>query len=222
LSRSLQLAVITALIVLVRHPNAIYLAAVPLWNPRRVLARWRTFVLIAAIAAVCVTPQLVIYYRATGRVFVSVYALLGTFHFASPRIASVLIGVQKGLFFWSPVLVFAVAGWFVADGWARGLMLPTAVIFAVVMYLIASWSDWQFGASYGHRGFTDGLAFAAVFLAACFDRVRRRRRWLVPAAVLVSALVCLSTFQMYQYWRGILPNADTTWTQYRERFLRLR
>ena len=37
---------------------------------------------------------------------------------------------------------------------------------------------------------------------------------------LSAVAVLLSVAQMAQYWMGILPMADTTWTQYRALFLR--
>ena len=39
----------------------------------------------------------------------------------------------------------------------RGSLFGAAVVMAVNVYIIASWWDWQFGASYGHRGFVDAL-----------------------------------------------------------------
>ena len=44
-----------------------------------------------AIAALCVAPQLLVYKRATGHWFVSVYGQLGRFDFTSPRLASVTL-----------------------------------------------------------------------------------------------------------------------------------
>ena len=76
----------------------------------------------------------------------------------------------------------------------------------------------QFGGSYGHRGFTDGLGLLAVFLAAFFDWAARRRRVNVVTAVGSSLAVTLSIVQMIQYWRGVVPIANTTWDQYRALF----
>ena len=88
--------------------------------------------------------------------------------------------------------------------------------------LAASWWDWQFGASYGHRAFTDALPLAAVLLAACFQWVAGRvaaRRFVTGVA---AALVALSVAQMVQYWTGKIPIANTTWQEYRDAFLRFR
>jgi hypothetical protein len=92
----------------------------------------------------------------------------------------------------------------------------------IEVYLVASWYDWQFGASFGHRAFTDGLALAAPFIASCFVWAARAPRLGRVVAVFAACAVILSVAQMIQYWIGILPMADTTWTQYRALFLRFR
>jgi hypothetical protein len=98
--------------------------------------------------------------------------------------------------------------------------VAAALVFAAQTYVIASWSDWQLGASFGHRGFTELLPVAAVYIAECWTLVVPRRVVLLPVAIFATALVVLSTAQMLQYWLGILPTANTTWEQYRQLFLR--
>ena len=167
-------------------------------------------------------PQLAIYYEATGRLVVSSYGSLG-FHFLSPQLWGVLFSVQKGLFFWSPLLLAAVAGfvcWRDREQAARSFA-GTAVVLVVDTYLIASWWDWQFGASYGHRGFVDVLPLLALRPRGVL-RVERRRRDAAHGGrpCVTTALVALSVFQMLQYWNGVLPMSDMTWEQYRAIFLR--
>lgn len=219
---SLALSIVAALIVLTRHSNLMFLCIVPLWNPAGLWNRRWLLLAMCAVAALCCIPQLVIYKQATGRWLVSVYGQLGQFDFARPRLWSVLFGVAKGLFFWSPVLLLSAAGFFVDHPLARRLRAAAALTFVLNTWLIASWSDWQFGASFGHRGYTDGLPIAAVFMAATFDWIRRRPRLVAPAAACVTVLVALSCVQMVQYWLRILPMANTTWPQYRDLFLRFR
>ncbi|HEV3057672.1 MAG TPA: hypothetical protein VGY48_05460 [Vicinamibacterales bacterium] len=224
------LGVTAALVFLTRHTNALFLLMLPLWG---VSGRFRLdgaalwnrrgqLTTMVAVAAAGALPQLLIYRRATGSWIVSSYGAVGAgFTFASPHLYGVLFSTQKGLFFWSPILLLAVAGLPVARGWARRLVAPTVVIFVVNTYLIASWSDWQFGASYGHRGFTDGLGVLAVYLATFFSWASERPRLAMGVGVIAGVAVLLSTLQMLQYWFGILPIADTTWEQYRSIFLRL-
>jgi hypothetical protein len=229
-ARSALLGLVAGLLVLTRHPNAIFLLMLPLYGVsdratfhaalHRLTARWRELALAAAVASLVLVPQLVTYYQATGRVMVNSYNDLG-FHFANPRLVGVLFGVEKGLFFWWPLLIVAVAGFVVGHRATRAFALGAAIVFAVDTFLIASWWDWAFGASYGHRGFVDTLPLFAIGLAAFFSwsaaGVTRRR----VVAVAATALVCLATFQMFQYWIGVMPMSGVTWDQYRAVFLRL-
>jgi len=118
------------------------------------------------------------------------------------------------------VLLLAVAGMVIGRGWVRGLRLAAVIVLGTQTYLISSWSEWQFGASYGHRAFTDVLGLTAPFLAAFFERVAARPLASRFVAAGAAAAVLLSVAQMIQYWIGILPYANTTWAQYRTLFLR--
>jgi hypothetical protein len=228
---SATLAMVTGLIVCTRHTNALFALVIPFYGVSRLtdfkanMARlWkrRTAMVVMGVAfLMTIAPQLALYRYVTGRWIVSPYSLLNAgFSFASPHVWGVLFGVQKGLFFWSPALLLALGGLVLASGWPGQLRLAAAVIFAIDAFLIASWSDWQFGASYGHRAFTDGLAFAAVFAAAGYECAARRPRWLPIVSVASTLAIALSVAQMLQYWLRIIPVANTTWAEYRALFLR--
>ena len=188
------------------------------------MTEWRHLARIAAVACVVIAPQLLIYYQATGQPVISAYGSLG-FNWTSPEIAQVLFGVRKGLFFWSPLLLAGAAGVGLLAGSANRAALfavPGLMVIAVNVYVIASWWDWQFGGSYGHRGFVDALPLFALGLAAVFERAARDAPGRVVTALTVTLLLSLSVFQMVQYWYGIIPFNDTTWDQYRRIFLQWR
>jgi hypothetical protein len=170
------------------------------------------------VAALLVLPQLAFYRYAMGGWLASPYGPDRGFDFTSPKIIEVLVGTRKGLFFWSPILVFSVLGLFVMRRVVPQLFLPSIIVLPVQVYLVASWYDWQFGASYGHRGFTDLLSIFALAMAAFYDRILRT--WLaVPVGVATSLAVALSLAQMLQYWLRIIPLSDTTWDVYKSIFL---
>ncbi|HMC76918.1 MAG TPA: hypothetical protein VKH34_07285, partial [Vicinamibacterales bacterium] len=154
-----------------------------------------------------------------GQWFVSSYGQLG-FTFAHPHLWGVLGSVTKGAFFWAPLLLVAVAGFAWLPPALHRWRLPSAFVLALHTYLIASWWDWQFGASYGHRGFVDVYPLLAPGLAAAFARAGAVPVRRAALAVVVVTLCALSMFQMLQYWHGVLPMADLTWPQYRAVFLR--
>jgi hypothetical protein len=231
---SVLLGIVAGLIILTRHTNALFLIFFPLYavtnlptlRARLTLLsreRWLVAAMIAA-AAVIVSPQLAIYHQATGRLLVSSYGELG-FNFASPRIVQVLFSVQKGLFFWSPVLLTSGVGfiWLArSQNSARTFVAPAILFLLADTCVIASWWDWQFGASFGHRGFVDTLPVFAIGVAGCFSAVAGHQRFRRPVAVVVVLVIALNLFQMLQYWNHVLPFSDTTWDQYRQLFLRWR
>src|SRR5262249_43257045 len=125
------------------------------------------------------------------------------------------------LFFYAPVLTFGVAGLLAPPPSLRSWRWPSVAVLAIVMWLAASWWDWQFGASFGHRGFVDVYPIFALGIAAAFSRLAARPPARLATAVTVTTLCALSMFQMLQYWHGVLPAADLTWQGYRDVFLRM-
>jgi hypothetical protein len=226
---SAWIGAVAGLMILTRHTNAVFLALLPLYGvndwdslQRQAGAVWdrrRLIALSTVVAVACVLPQLGLYRYASGEWIVNAYDQTGL-TFGSPKLFGVLFSVQKGLFFWSPVLLLGLAGLFLARGWSRRLVAATAFILVVQTLLIASWGDWQFGGSFGHRGFVDNFGLLAVFIATCMDRISARPVLRVVVGAAAAAAVALSVAQTIQYWNGILPSANTTWEQYRELFLR--
>jgi hypothetical protein len=212
------IGVISGLIVLTRHTNIV----IPLLLVTARVRRPSALALAGGLAALVVVPQLLLYHRATGHFLVSSYGTLG-FTFGSPHVWGVLFSVQKGVFFWAPVLLLAIPGYLALPATLRWMRTPALIVLVIHCYLVSSWWDWQFGASFGHRGFVDIYPLLAPALAAALTWVARTRP---PVRIALStgvALACaLTFFEMLQYWNGVLPHSDTTWAQYREVFLRLR
>jgi hypothetical protein len=220
--RSLLLGIVVGLIVLTRHTNVLVLAV--LFIPFRVHVHGRQLAILVCTAVLVVLPQLLIYYQATGRPIVSSYGELG-FNWTSPRVFDVLFGVTKGLFFWSPLVLFAVGGFVLLlrpNAPLRPLVVAGLTFLAAHTYLIAAWWDWQLGGSFGSRGFVETLPLFAIGLATFLERCWNNRAARLSALSLVSLCCALSVFQMFQYWYGIIPFDNTTWDRYRDVFLRWR
>ena len=195
--------------VLVRHTNAVI----------RVLLRARSTAARAArvTAAPRRAPQSLLYRPPpdTDRE----RAWRSWFHVRAPHFVGASSACRN--FFYAPVLLVAVAGLFLLPAALRSWRWPSFVALALATWLIASWWDWQFGASFGHRGFVDVYPILAVGLASAFSRIALRPRARIAAAVSIAALCALSMFQMLQYWHGVLPAADLTWQGYRDVFLKV-
>jgi hypothetical protein len=229
MGRSVLLGAVVALVILVRHVNVLIIVGFACYglNSAAAIRRrlsWITEhaheVVTTAVTSVLLLAPLVMFYRrSTGHWLASPYGATRTFDFTSPHLFGVLFSSTKGLFFWSPVLLVAVAGFFLLRRRLPEMIAPIVILLPPFVYLVSSWFDWQFGASFGHRAFVDVLPFFAVGLAACFDRVKGTRASIAVAAV-VCVAVALSVAQMIKYWIGVLPQHDTTWGQYVDVFLR--
>ena len=141
---------------------------------------------------ICAMPRLAIYRWTSG--IGSSHRTGGHFTFASPHLFGTLF-VERGVFFWSPILLVAPIGMAQARDWARGLVVVTIAVLLVHTYVLASWYVWDLGVGFGHRGYVDVLPFLAIFvgLLRAAGREPRLRR---PIAVLAMLLVVLSAVQM--------------------------
>ena len=199
---AIGLGAVAGLVILIRHSNAVFLLMIPLYGvvstpgsrslPYRLWERRPQLAAMALTAAIVVFPQLLLYRSATTHWLVSSYTGLGLgFNFSSPHIVDVLFSTQKGLFFWAPVLLLALPGVAMARGVARNIRIGALIALAIDTYLIASFSDWQFAGSYGHRAFTDCLAIFAVFMASFFEWTAERARLIPLVAIATSCAVVL-------------------------------
>lgn len=220
---ALSLGAVCGLIVLVRHTNALLLLVVPLWQWRNAATLWHRrsdLLLMAAAAAIVFAPQLAYYKWVTGLWIVNPYASTGLrLDFLSPHFFGVLLSPQRGLFFWAPVLLTAIGGVIVARGWAREVRSGAVIVLVAFTWLVASWSEWQYGASFGQRPFIDVFPIVAIYIAAFFEWTAERPPLTVTVGAVVSLAVLLSVAQMVQYWLHIWPARDITWDRYRALFL---
>jgi hypothetical protein len=222
-SDTVVIGALAGLIVLLRHTNVIIpVCLIAVSVTRRdvdLRVRVRLGCVAAAVACLVIAPQLGLYRAASGNWLINAYGDQG-FAFARPHIDSVLFSARKGLFFYAPVLLAGVAGLFVLPAPLRPWRTAAIVLVALDVWLVASWWDWQFGASFGHRAFVDVYPILALGLAATFSHTAHRPSLRIATAVVVTTVCALSMFQMLQYWHGVLPAFDLTWSGYRGIFLR--
>jgi hypothetical protein len=187
---------------------------------RRVAALRRHAALVglgAATAAVFYIPQILYWYRITGRLFVDPYQHTGRLMLLHPHVLDVLFSVRKGLFFWAPILLFAVVGlWFLRRA-APGLVVPAVAYLVAETWVVSSWSIWWYGGSFGMRPFVDAMCVFALGLAALLD-LRRSRAAGYALATGLSACVLLSLHGMFAYWSHSIPYDHTTLSVYLRSF----
>lgn len=226
---AVALGLTTGLLTAVRPTNAVvlvFVALVGVENANDLTARLRGLRqhvdLLAAGSGVfllALLPQLAYWHAITGRLVVYTYGDEG-FDLLRPHLLDVLFSVRKGLFFWSPLLLIAVAGLPLLKRIAPGLLVPSLAYLAVHAWVVASWETWWYGGSLGQRSFVEALPVFSLGLASIIEVVRGRvARPLVLVAT--AAFSVLAVHAMVAYWLGILPFDGTTWDVYLRSYGRL-
>jgi hypothetical protein len=221
--RTIALAVVAGFITLVRPTNSVIFIFALLFDingrdglrERLLLVRRNAGLVLAGalVYAATLSPLFAYWKYITGHWIIFSYTG-EAFDFSHPQIFKVLFSVRKGLFFWSPVLLLATAGFFVMRKYKRAYVLPTLVFMPLNLYIIASWRDWAYGGSFGHRAFVESIAIFAFGYASLVESQPGRapaRGMIIIASCL---LVILSTRLMVEYWLGVIPFDGTTWQRY--------
>jgi hypothetical protein len=227
---TILLGLVSGLIPLIRLPNTIVLLLVPLygvcswtdWKQRlRTFIQHRGQVLLWIVTAVLTYLPQILYWRySAGRWLYWSYQGYGFSFYKNPKLFEVLFGVNKGLFFWFPVLLLASAGFFFMRNETRKFLLPSVLYLLLHTYLVSSWATWWYGWTFGHRGFVESQPMFALGLASFLAWVSdTSRKWFTGLTVLSLAATALCCVQLWQYWLTILPPEDVTWKIYKERFL---
>ena len=226
LPRAVALGLALGMLVIVRPTNgviALFVALVgvssleDLAHRPRALLRHRGLVAAGAGAFVLpLLPQVAYWHAVTGKLLVYAY---GDEHLdlLDPHLPQVLFGVRKGLFFWAPLLLLAVAGLFFLRRYARGLVVPAVVYLGASAWVIASWQTWWYGGSLGQRAFVEVVPVFALGLAALIETARGRvARRILLGAIAVTTL--LAVHAMLAYWQREIPVDGTTWDVYLRSF----
>jgi hypothetical protein len=137
----------------------------PLLQRRIPFRIWIKGALIAMAAAlVTLTPQLALWKYSTGSWFTYSYGQEGFTHLRDPFFAKVFWGWEKGLFLYFPILLVFLLGLVTAlsDPTRRAEAGIALFCFALLSCLVAAWSSWAYGSSFGHRAFIDIYPFLAL------------------------------------------------------------
>lgn len=156
------------------------------------------FIMFVAVVSV----QSVIWFVQTGNGLVDSYKNQG-FNFAEPHVWNVLFGFRKGLFMYTPLLLFALPGIFVVFKQNRFRFFVLMLFLTVLVYAVSCWWNWWYGMSYGHRAFIDYYAVFALLMALFYEQlVSKPAKYAV--STLLLACVLLNQVQAFQYRNYIL------------------
>ncbi|MFQ5446611.1 MAG: hypothetical protein ACE5FF_06735 [Saprospiraceae bacterium] len=210
-ANSLAVGACAGMAALVR-PTEIIFAVVPvLWGIGNLnaaksrlmlfLKNWRKLLLTAFTVAAIGLLQLGYWKYITGHWLVYSYKDQG-FSFLHPHFVNVLFSYRKGWFIYTPVMLFAVAGFFFLAKNYRKLFLSVFAIFFVTTWIVAAWDIWWYGGAFGQRAFIQSYAVMAFPLAA-FVTWSMKKKWTCRVTgILLAFCTALNLFQTYQAHLG--------------------
>jgi hypothetical protein len=203
----IALALVTiAFITLIRPVNIMILAAAPFIAGDRlrlkslILDFLGSFKALAAglfLAGSIISIQLVFFYLQAGEFFVYSYKD-ARFNFGSPEVINFLFSYRKGLFVYTPLLLFSLAGLAVLYKKSRYQFVWLLLFFCILVYVLSSWSNWYYGDSLGMRPVIDYYAVFAIPLGIALDGIGSRIARAGLGAALILSLF-LNMMFCYQY-----------------------
>lgn len=136
------------------------------------------------------------------------------FRFFPPYILDFLFSFRKGWFIYTPLMIFAFAGFFTLYQRHRA-WFPAVLIFVLLdLWIVSSWSCWWYaGGSFSARAMLPAYVLLAVPLASLIEVVSEKRlKWI--AAVFALLIVVLNLFQTWQFEKGIIDKQRMTRAYY--------
>jgi hypothetical protein len=163
-------------------------------------------VVFAAALVTAFLPTLI-----TKRIIYGSYAKSGyenLWVWTSPSLLKVCFSADHGLFSWTPILIAAVVGLFIFWRYDRDLAVYSILVFAVVLYTIGCYQDWDGLSSFGNRFFVSLTSIFVIGLAAFLDSLGRA--WNEKGALIVSAsattvLILWNLGLIFQWGTHLIP-----------------
>jgi hypothetical protein len=148
-----------------------------------------------------VLPQLIYWQIATGWF---VYDVGSKWTFLNPFFR-VLIGWEKGWFIYTPITIFFIIGLF----FIKQYPFKRSVIYFCLLniYIIISWYDWRYGASYSTRALVQSYPVFALPFAAFIEQLNLKK-WRFVFYGLAIYLLFVNIFQVEQYNTTVLHYND--------------
>ena len=210
-------------LAIISRPTELIIIFIPLlWSLEssgKLKSKWvlvkthKLHLIAAALGGICgILPQLLYWKHATGSF---VYDVGSKWYFLNPW-WRVLVGFEKGWFIYTPLAIFMVAGLFFMKG--KPFRKAVLTFCLLNIWIIISWSDWRYGASYSTRALTQSYPVFMLGLAAIFERIGETKwRYIVlPLGIYLSAV---NLFQIWQYNKTILHFDHMNFAYYKAIYL---
>lgn len=214
-------SLIMAMITLIRPTNLVFVLVVFLdvRGFKEIGFRLRTFftlerILIGlAVGVLVMSPQL-FYWKYSSDSWIRYSYGSETFdNWLNPAFLTVLFAPKNGLFLYSPIylIILPALAWFVIRKKQNALIV--ASLFAIILYLTASWHMPTFGCSYGMRNMVDLAPFMAIPLGLLLSRLKNWKT-IIPVGFLLITTTAINLQLIRNYTRCFLCDDTWDWAEY--------
>lgn len=150
-------------------------------------------------------PQLIYWKWAAGSFFVNSYHLPGNefdekFYWLSPEIINVLFTVNRGIFFWCPVVILSVAAIFILFKKVPEFQLGMLLSMLAFTYITASWWAYDGLCGFTNRFFVDLSAVFIFQLALLLKKVQENRKLQLAVSIFIVCAILWTVLFMVEYW----------------------
>jgi glycosyltransferase involved in cell wall biosynthesis len=231
---AIRLGLLIGLISLVRPTNILtviffFLYGILSWDglgrrARDLKANYGYLLLMIVMMLIVWLPQIIYWKEMTGRWLYFSYGSDERFFFGDPAIINGLFSWRKGLFIYTPLMIFSFAG--IVALWVRRSphALAVTVFVPLNIYVILSWWCWWYGGGFGQRAFIDSYTLMAISAATLLTTaLTSGRRWArITVIAIFMMLMSLGIFNNFQYYYGAIHWDSMTKEAYFDSFGRVR
>lgn len=178
--------------------------------------------LVVLICFIVASPQIFYWYTKTGKFFYDSYKNPGVgLDIFSPYILEALFSYRKGWLVYTPIMIFYLLGFIFLFKKNRAIFFSIAIYFVVTFYIIASWTEWWYGAGFSNRPLITTYPLLAIGFGyfVCFIAKQSKAIKIVFGSV-VLIFTFLNQFQWWQLKNYILDPYRTTKEYYWAVFLK--
>lgn len=200
-------AVLTAL----AKPSEVMVLLIPLlWgvmnretflNRFREIYQYRTqFAMAIAAGLLVALPQMIYWYSETGHFLFDSYKNPGVgLDLDSPHILQVLFSFKKGWLIYTPVMIFSIFGFIALYRKNKGLFTPILIYSLFAFYILSSWTEWWYGASYSMRPMITLYPLLAIPLGYFIEAVYKKK--MVTRTLFILLVAGFTVLNLFQTWQ---------------------
>ncbi|MCX6244912.1 MAG: glycosyltransferase family 39 protein [Bacteroidetes bacterium] len=192
-------------------PSEILIVLIPLlWNIssreslkekiRLIRTNWKQIVITLILCFIIVLPQLLYWRIKTGSFIYDSYKNPGIgLDLSSPHILDVLISYRKGWLIYTPVMAFSLIGFYFLFRNNRKIFLSLFGYFLVAFCIIASWTEWWYGAAFSMRPLITVYPILAISLG--YFLVYLGKKGIIMKSVFIVIVILFTFLNQFQWWQ---------------------